>query len=339
MNWLLYFLEAFLIGIVTGLIIFWSKKKFDREVVRRWGGIVVVIPVILTILISSEIEITRQIFAILIGSVAILFFGIWDDFKRFSWKYQLVFQFLLAFFLIWIGFNIGHIKLFDDIVINLNFFYINFFGVSLSLIASAVFAVWMIAVINAINWLDGVDGLSGIVSVLALLAIFIVSLRLEVNQPAIAIISLIVVGAILAFLLFNFFHSSLIAGTSGSYFFGFILATLAVISGTKIAALMLIIIVPLVDAVWVIFDRIKNKQSIFVGDNHSRHLHYRLIKLGWSEQRVVFVYALFLATILIIDFCLQSRNFKLILLVVEIGIIISFMYYVYKKELKKKYVK
>ncbi len=339
MNWLLYFLEALLIGAVIGSILFWGKKKFNREIVRRWGGSIVIVSTILTIIINPEIEITRQIFAILIGGVAILFFGIWDDFKRISWKYQLAFQFFLALFLIWIGFDIGHIKLFDDIVVNLNFFYINFFGVYVYLIASVVFVIWMIAVINAINWLDGIDGLSGFVSVLALLAIFVVSLRPEVNQPAIAIISLIVIGALLSFLSFNFFHSSLIAGTSGSYFFGFILATLAVISGTKIAALMLIIIIPLIDAVWVIFDRIKNKQSIFVGDNHSRHLHYRLIKLGWSEQKVVFVYALFLAIILIIDFYLQSRSFKLLLLVVEIGIIISFMYYVYKKELIKKYGK
>jgi uncharacterized membrane protein (UPF0127 family) len=129
-------------------------------------------------------------------------------------------------------------------------------------------------------------------------------------------------------LLFNLAFPVFIAGTSGSYFFGFILATLAVVAGTKIATLMLVIIFPLIDAVWVIFDRIKSGQSIFIGDKKSRHLHYRLLKLGWSEKKIVFSYTLFLAIILAIDFYLGNRNFKLLLLILEIGIINYFMFLV-----------
>ena len=336
MNWLIYFLEAFVVGIIIGSLVLLFKKKYKNEIVRRWGGVIVIGTSLLIILVNPELEITGQIFSILVGGLAILVFGVLDDFKKISWKYQLVFQFALAAFFVLFGFNIGHIKLFDDVALNFNVLELNVLGNHFYLLATGAFILWAIIVVNSINWIDGIDGLSGTIFVMALLSIIFVSLRPEVNQPAIVIMSLIMIGATLAFLVFNFSFSSLIAGTSGSYFFGFILATLAVIAGMKIATLMLIVILPLIDAVWVVFDRIRNKQSVFVGDHRSRHLHYRLISIGWSEKKIVFVFGIFLACILGVNFCLQSRDFKLAFLILEFLTIILFMIYVHKKELSTK---
>jgi len=78
------------------------------------------------------------------------------------------------------------------------------------------------------------------------------------------------------------------AGTSGSMFMGFILAVLAIIAGTKIATAILVMTIPIVDFLWVIGERIRNGQSIFNPD--SRHLHYKLLKMGWTEKKIALCY-------------------------------------------------
>lgn len=340
MNWFIYFFEAFIVGaIIGGIILLFKKRCKKKEVIRRWGGLIVIGASLFVILINPELEISNQIFSILIGGLAIIIFGVLDDFKKFLWKYQFIFQIALAVFFVFFGFRIGHIKLFNGVALNFNILELSLFGNHFYLLAVGAFILWTIIIVNSINWIDGIDGLSGTIFIMALLSIIFVSFRPEVNQPALVIMSLIMIGATLAFLLFNFSSSSLIAGTSGSYFFGFILATLAVIAGMKIATLMLIVILPLVDAGWVIFDRARNKRSIFIGDNRSRHLHYRLINIGWSEKKIVFVYGIFLACILAVNFCLQDRNYKLFFLILEFVIVSFFMGYVYKKELSAKFSK
>ncbi|GAH05001.1 unnamed protein product, partial [marine sediment metagenome] len=74
------------------------------------------------------------------------------------------------------------------------------------------------------NWLDGIDGLSGGVAFIAAVTIFILSLKPEVNQPPVGIISLALAGSILGFLIFNFYPAKILAGTSGAMFMGFSLA-------------------------------------------------------------------------------------------------------------------
>ncbi|MDA3815030.1 MAG: hypothetical protein PF549_01535, partial [Patescibacteria group bacterium] len=101
MIWALYFLESFIAGLLVGLFLLWIKKSFKKNFIGRWGGLIVIIPTFLIILINPEIKLTYQITGILIGALAVLFFGLWDDYKKVSWKCQLTFQFLLAFGLVW----------------------------------------------------------------------------------------------------------------------------------------------------------------------------------------------------------------------------------------------
>jgi UDP-N-acetylmuramyl pentapeptide phosphotransferase/UDP-N-acetylglucosamine-1-phosphate transferase len=154
---------------------------------------------------------------------------------------------------------------------------------------SAILVVaWVVMVINAINWADGVDGLSGGITLIASAVILILSLRPEVNQPPIAILSAILFGTVGAFLVFNFNPSRILAGTSGAMFMGFSLAVLAIFSGTKIATALLVLTIPIIDSFWVIGERIKKRVSIFKPDRN--HLHYKLMELGWSQKKIAFSY-------------------------------------------------
>jgi UDP-GlcNAc:undecaprenyl-phosphate GlcNAc-1-phosphate transferase len=154
-----------------------------------------------------------------------------------------------------------------------------------------VVVIWTVLLINSMNWIDGIDGISSGISLIGGATIFFLSLRPEVNQPPIGIISTVFMGGLLAFLLFNFHPAKIIAGTSGSMFMGFVLAVLAIFSGEKIATTLLVLAVPIVDALWVIGERFQSKKSIFSADR--RHLHYRLLELGWSPKKIcIFYYAI-----------------------------------------------
>ena len=103
------------------------------------------------------------------------------------------------------------------------------------------------------------------------------------------IIEKILLALILGLFLFTVPPARLFAGTSGSFGIGFLLASIAILSGTKIATTLLVLAVPMTDAAWVFFDRIRSGASPFRG-NDRRHLHFRLRELGWSDRSIVLLY-------------------------------------------------
>ena len=81
-------------------------------------------------------------------------------------------------------------------------------------------------------------------------------------------------------------------GESGTMFIAFMIATLAIIAGGKIATVATVLGVYLIDAFYVILMRLYNKKSPLAGDR-IHHLHYRLLNMGMSESFVrYFVYSL-----------------------------------------------
>jgi UDP-N-acetylmuramyl pentapeptide phosphotransferase/UDP-N-acetylglucosamine-1-phosphate transferase len=109
-----------------------------------------------------------------------------------------------------------------------------------------------------------------------------------VGQSQTATLSFILAGAILGFLIFNFHPAKLFMGDSGSHFLGFALATLAIISGGKIATAALVLGVPLIDFFWSSWRRMREGRSPFAGD--LEHLHHRLLKMGLAQGQVVMIF-------------------------------------------------
>ncbi len=285
----------------------------------------------LAVVLFSGLEITPQIAAILIGSLAILAFGLWDDFKNLSWKIQLGFQLLLVFFVVFIGYQIDYLSLFPGITLHLDIWQINFFGFHFFLLSAIAVAALYLIIINAVNWMDGIDGLAASIGIVASLSVMLVSLLPQVNQPAVAILCLILSGALLAFLWLNYPPAKIIAGTSGSYFIGFVLASLAIMAGTKIATLLIVLALPVMDAFWVIFNRAKNKQSIFSKDPNRRHFHYQLRKIGWSDQKILLSYFFFVFFVFLLTLIFDNRQHKLLILLLEAFFIGFFIYFVNRK--------
>lgn len=236
---------------------------------------------------STVLGFDRQLFGIFLGLLVLLLFGIWDDARGLSPAQQLLGQFLAATAIIWGGTQAEYIRLPFDHTLWMN-------SVSFTLPTglgggeiwpiSAIFTyLWVIAMINVMNFFDGLDGLTGSITMTASLILFFLCLRLNVMAPA--TLALLLAATTAGFLPWNWHPSKVFMGTVGSQTLGFLLAVVAIISGGKVATAVLVLGIPVLDAIVVIFRRLLAKQSPFQADQ--RHLHHRLLKIGLKTPWVV----------------------------------------------------
>lgn len=335
MGWSIYFLAAVLISATLAFSVGVFQKKSKLPFVKRFGGLAIIAPLVIIILVSSEIELTLAMQGLVFGLMAILIFGIIDDIINLSWKYQLLFQILLASALISLfSFSVDYFVGPFEEIIRIDKLLFEVGGFSFSVLSSIFILAWFLVIINSVNWADGINGLSGGIGMLGGLALFWISLAQNVNQPAIAILALIFIGAILGFWWNNFPKGRIEAGTSGSYAIGFFLAATAIMAGTKIATVLIVLVIPLVDFVWVMYERWQNKLPITKKDK--RHLHYKLRDYGWSDTKIVVCYFSFIATTLCLAFLMEARNWKLGVILLEVVFLIFFIRNVSLKLAKKQ---
>jgi UDP-GlcNAc:undecaprenyl-phosphate GlcNAc-1-phosphate transferase len=101
-----------------------------------------------------------------------------------------------------------------------------FMPIALSYLAIPITMLWMGAIINGFNFMDGVDGLTGSVTAVCLLGLGVISIF--ANEPAIAALAFAVLGAILAFLLFNWRPAKIYMGNCGTNALGGLVAAFLV---------------------------------------------------------------------------------------------------------------
>ncbi len=174
--------------------------------------------------------------------------------------------------------------------------------------------VWLLVVMYTTKFLDGLDGLATSVSSVGALMILLLALTTAYFQPDVALLSAVAIGAFLGFLFWNFHPASIFLGEGGSTFVGYVLGTLAVISGGKLATALLVLGIPLLDVVWIILRRLRmgGLRQVFHGDR--KHLHHRLLDLGLGQRRIVFVYIFVASAFGVSTLFLQSRQ-KLVALI------------------------
>jgi UDP-GlcNAc:undecaprenyl-phosphate/decaprenyl-phosphate GlcNAc-1-phosphate transferase len=156
----------------------------------------------------------------------------------------------------------------------------------------------VIFITNSFNLIDGIDGLAALFSLLAI-ALFGVWFFL-VGDTLMAIFCTAFSGAILAFLLHNWEPSRIFMGDTGSLVIGTMLAILTIEflninralsleSDFKflspVAAVICILVIPIVDTLRVIIIRLSRRISPFKPDK--RHLHHTLVRLGKSHRFAV----------------------------------------------------
>ena len=201
--------------------------------------------------------------------------------------------------------------------------------------------------INAINRFDGVYGLAsgtsslGFFTIASLLTRVVLplypemmGLKLEMVNSAIRFSRLFAWVTLFAAVME--FRPLWLAREVGTMSFGFALAYLSLLGGAKLGTVIVVLLLPLLDAVWVIIDRLHiRKQNPFKGD--FTHLHYRLMALGRSRTEVRVVLrslSAFLAIIILLQW--GDRVGKLIIFVLIALIFFVINGYLYRiKKLPK----
>jgi UDP-GlcNAc:undecaprenyl-phosphate/decaprenyl-phosphate GlcNAc-1-phosphate transferase len=273
------------------------KYGLKRKPIPYYGGLVLFICFVVSVFVFVKID--RHVAGLLLGAVLIAAVSFIDDLRGLSPWIRLFVQVLGAVVLVFSGIGIHSIS--------------NPFGVPLSLdalqmsltldhvyqiaVLSALFTIiWVVAIVNTMNWLDGLNGLTSGITVIAALTLFLLSIRPGIHydvssQVPVAMMSVILFAVALAFWLFDFFPAKILMGDTGSMFFGFLLASLAIFSGGKVATAFLVLGFPILDAIWVILRRILEGKSPMKGDR--KHLHHRLLEIGLGERKaLLLIYAL-----------------------------------------------
>ncbi|SHE51978.1 MraY family glycosyltransferase [Clostridium fallax] len=148
---------------------------------------------------------------------------------------------------------------------------------------------WIFGVTTVVNWSDGMDGLAGGITSISATTLFVVALAM--HQYDSAIMCIILVGCILAFLRYNRPPAKIFMGDSGANFLGFLLAIIALDGAFKQATIMSILIpflalgVPIFDNLFVVFKRFTEGKPVYQADRSQ--IHYRLQRKGLSTKQVL----------------------------------------------------
>jgi len=162
-------------------------------------------------------------------------------------------------------------------------------------IIGIVFTIfWIVGMMNTVNFLDGLDGLAG--GVTAIAALFLGLWEVVVpntfspsHQDQNVILPLMLCGAILGFLVYNWAPARIFMGDSGAMFIGFTLGALSLFgTAPRIGTALLILIVPIIDVAWAIVRRLLGRRSFASGDKH--HIYHRMLDLGLSRRAVVLLF-------------------------------------------------
>jgi UDP-GlcNAc:undecaprenyl-phosphate GlcNAc-1-phosphate transferase len=240
----------------------------------------------------------RQLSALVLGCSVLVVVGVIDDIRGLSPWVKLGWQFVAAAIALAGGIGITALTnpFGGTIDLTAGRFAVNLLGWQFHIapIANILSLVWMVGLANTINFLDGLDGLACGVSGIAAFIVFLLSVGPRVDQPAVALLAIILAGAAFGFLPFNFYPARIFMGDSGAYFLGLVLAMLAIYSGAKLATAALVLGFPIVDALWAATRRLAKRTSPFRADR--RHFHHLLLDAGMSQrQAVLTLYAVALA--------------------------------------------
>lgn len=165
----------------------------------------------------------------------------------------------------------------------------------------AITVFWIVGIMNSINMLDNMDGITGSVSVFICLNLLLVMNSVAMSDTFDFYLTLGVLGALIAFLFFNWHPSKMYMGDTGSQFLGFFLGAMAIKyfwnagdympqigNAREFLMGILVFLLPLTDTTTVFISRIASGKSPFVGGKD--HTTHNLSYAGLSDTQVGFVF-------------------------------------------------
>lgn len=259
-----------------------SVRKKHRAPISLVGGIGIFSGFFLSYFFLNGMN--RFTYTLLTGSLALLATGLLDDWFKSkgqelsAWPKLLV-QLAVGLSVYLAGYQIQGIR-------GAGIWEYYLFPNTISALATII---WIVAMINMMNFLDGLDGLAGGIGAISAGTLFL--LALFRGQNDIALMSIILVGACLGFLRFNFYPAKVFMGDSGSQVLGFLLGMISLegtLKSTTIATVVITVLalgVPIIDTIQVFISRLVRGQPLYRPDH--LHVHHRLKRGGFKDWQVV----------------------------------------------------
>lgn len=291
-----------------------DDRRKHQGAIPKLGALPLWAAFMLSVLVAQSLPVERadpneaiRLFGLVAGGTLIFLFGLLDDKFDLAPHWQLLGQLVAASIaiacLIFIerfnnpltGETVGPLPFALTVIISL---------------------FWLLLMMNTVNFLDGVDGLAGGVNLIAAILLFLHTLR--ENQLSVSLLPSALIGTLLGFLLFNWHPARIFMG-SGAVYLGFVIGALSIIGGAKMATILLVMGLPLLDLAWQAGRRLLEGKNPMIGDRG--HLHFRVLDAGLLSPRAfTLIYYVFCAAFGALALLTTSRQFKLIALLALGGI-------------------
>jgi len=248
-----------------------GRLKTQREPVPYLGGLAVFLAFLLAL--GMVVDFDVEVLALLLSGTIAATLGLIDDFGVLTPFSKVVGQVVAVFVLLKSGVMV-HVVILP-------------WWARLLLTV-----VWLVGMSNAFNLADIMDGLAGGLGVIA--GIFLLAVAVMNGRWTVAAFTVVLIGALLGFLRFNFPPATIYLGDCGSLFLGLTLGALAMVMDYTTRnplgwlAPLYILALPVVDVAYVIVLRLRAGRRIYHGSPD--HFPLRLRKrLGGSTTATVLV--------------------------------------------------
>ena len=254
-----------------------GNRHIHKNAPPKLGGVGIFLSFLLGYMLFGEQSIRMN--SILIGSFIIILTGIIDDIKPIRAIHKMFGHLLAAMVIVFYG----------GILLN----NITAFGYSFDfgILAYPLTIIFIVGCTNIINLIDGLDGLSGGICSIFYITIAIIGFYQGRAGSLVMILTLIMLGSTLGFLIHNFHPAKIFAGDCAT-FMGFIISviTLLEFKGPALISFFVpvtILGIPILDTLFAIIRRLLKGEPPFKADK--QHLHHQLLGMNFSQTITVLI--------------------------------------------------
>jgi UDP-GlcNAc:undecaprenyl-phosphate GlcNAc-1-phosphate transferase len=267
------------------------EKAIHNTETPSLGGLAVTLPAFIITLLSFQINyfsgpILLAILILIVGSTL-------DDIYNLDSRIQFGYQILATLVIVFSVVDLSKIGIIDKEILDISLYSVNFevlkFPFSIVFPGDIFLFFWLILCLNAIKWVGGSPGLLESYSAVIFTLIFLIATRISSDFSS--TISIAMSASLIAFLVYAVPPEKIMSGSSGRTIYGFMLGLLALITDAKISTTIMLLGLPIFDAIFVIFRRIKkyNPKSFkeLLKINDTSHLHHKLLELELTTTQVL----------------------------------------------------
>lgn len=255
-----------------------NERKIHSKPIPTLGGLAIFFSFLVGYMFFAQQN--TLMLSVLIASFLIVMLGVIDDLKPLKASVKFACQIIIAAIIAYYG----HLQLTT----------VNIFDLSINFGAFApiVTIIFIVAIINAINLIDGMDGLAGSVSTIYFFTVAILGMILNKFGGLDIMLSVIMIGATVGFLVYNFPPAKVFMGDTGSTFLGLMISVIALVGFknvtiTSLFIPLLILAIPILDTSFAIIRRKLKGEKI--GHADKKHLHHQLLKLKFSPLKSLLI--------------------------------------------------